>query len=98
LLDLVGGNSEEEIEASIALMRQKTDAILTSVAEAQRGQRQAQPTARATQPPVGPMETDQLQESYSPAEIAAMDMHTYQKLRPQLLAASSQQYRQGTPS
>ena len=55
LRDLISGTTEEEIENSIAVLKERSSAILESI------QQSAQPSglrgSPVTAPPVGPMET-----------------------------------------
>lgn len=94
LRDLVSGNTEEEIEQSIATAKTKTDAILANIQAHQQQQRQQQRGASITAPPSGPLENEATYETISAAEIAAMDPATYAKNRDKLMAAASRQ-RQG---
>lgn len=91
LIDMVGGNSPEEIEASIASLRQRTEAIMADVQASTAG---APPSpyggygASVTAPPVGPMEAGQATRQLSAAEIKAMSPAEYGQYREQLLAAA----------
>lgn len=95
LLPYVGGSSEAEIEQSIAMARKTTADILADVQGAQQRQRQQMKGPSVTQPPVGPMETDQAYETLTPEDIANMSMPEYAKHRDKLLAAASRAARQG---
>ena len=94
LRDLVTGNTEEEILASIEMAKQKTSAIVSSMQEAALVQRQHTPgVSSAGAPPVGPMEQAPSYETFTPDQIRNMDMATYTKNRARLLRASSPGYR-----
>ena len=93
LRDLIGGSTEEEIEASIALAKERTASILADVAAHTQGVRQQQKGVSATAPPVGPMENDSTYQTLTPADIAGMDMNEYAKNRKALLGAVSQKAR-----
>ena len=93
LRDLIGGSSEEEIEASIAAMQQRTEAILSSVQGAVTQQRQQVRGVGITAPPVGPMEQQTTFETLTPDDIRSMDMTTYAKYRDALLQQTSRQRR-----
>jgi hypothetical protein len=95
LLDYVGGGNEAEIAQSIAMAQKKTADILAEVQGAQQRQRQQMKGPSVTQPPVGPMETDQAYETLTPEDIASMSMTEYGKHRDKLLAAASRAARQG---
>lgn len=88
LIDLISGASEDEIEASITGLRERSDRILE-------GARQAlapagpQTGARVTAPPAGPLDTASENRLPSPDEIRAMDINEYQKYRDRLLGSTS---------
>lgn len=91
LIDMVSGNSPEEIEASIASLRQRTEAIMADV-QASTSAVPASPYggygASVTAPPVGPMEAGQATRQLSAAEIKAMSPAEYAQYREQLLSAA----------
>lgn len=84
LLDEVSGNTPEEIDASIARLVGKTESILNNVGAVVQTQRQSQPSARVTAPPVGPLETETGQQQFSAQDINAMSMADFAKYRGQL--------------
>lgn len=93
LRDLVRGNSEAEVDASIDEMKARTAAIMGQI-EANIGQtRQQVRGAAPTAPPVGPLEQMTQYESLTPQDIASMDMETYRKHRERLLNATGRAYR-----
>ena len=94
LRDLVSGNSEEEIDASIAILKQKSAAILGNYQQVIRGQQATRPTVGVTAPPVGPMETSQTTRTYTADELKAMTPEEYAAERDNLLRAASQGRRQ----
>lgn len=96
----VMGNSEEEIEASISRAQETTASILGQITQAQQHQQAAQQQMRqqskgvgVTAPPVGPMENQSGQETFTASDIANMNMSDYMKHRDRLLEAASQQFR-----
>lgn len=89
LLDYVGGNTPEEIAQSIAMAQSKSADILTEVQTRQQQMRQGMKGASVTQPPVGPMETDQAYETITKETLDKMSMADYARNRPKLLAAAS---------
>lgn len=102
LLDLVGGDSPEEVEANIEKMKAKTEELLQEFAAGQAIQQQNAELARrnargpsVTSPSVGPMDTITEQQEYSPEDIRRMPMAEYAKRRQQLLGAASRSYGQG---
>lgn len=86
LLDLVSGNSQEEIDASIELLKAKTTAILENV---QQGQQQIRSTMRGVQPTgftgLGPMDNESGLRHLSANDIKNMSMTEYQRYRAQLI-------------
>jgi DNA repair exonuclease SbcCD ATPase subunit len=92
LRDLIRGNDENEIDASIEEMKARTAAIMGNISGAVQDQRQAMRGASPTAPPVGPMEQMESYQSLTPEDIGSMDMETYKKHRERLLRASASQY------
>ncbi|MFD6934653.1 hypothetical protein ACFWAP_00660 [Streptomyces goshikiensis] len=89
LVDLVHGNTEDELRQSVELMKQKSAAI---VAQIQQTQVAARASMRGTAPTgygVGPADTDAGYRQYSSGDIKSMPMSEYAKLRGQLLPAAS---------
>lgn len=93
LRDLIRGNSEEEIDASIEEMKARTAAIMGQLETSVSAQRQSMRGAAPTAPPIGPMEQMETYESITPDDIRSMDMETYKKYRASLLNAAGRQYR-----
>jgi hypothetical protein len=91
LRDLASGTTEEEIENSIAVLRDRSSAILESI------QQTAQPSglrgSPVTAPPVGPMETQTEQQTLSAEDIRDMPMEQYMQMRDRLLKARPSQGR-----
>ena len=85
LRDLVSGNTEEEIENSVAVLRERSNAIIESI------QRASQPTrpkgAPVTAPPTGPLENQQEYQTLTADDIRNMPMDQYVKMRDRLLSA-----------
>lgn len=94
LLDLISGNSEEEIEQSIALAKDKTARILQSVQQATASV-PAPRGASVTAPPVGPMENDSSYKTMTSDDIRDMDMNTYAQNRAKIMAALNQKVANG---
>lgn len=95
LADLVTGNSEEEIDNALALVLDKSAAIMEQVAAATQQQRQTQRGASVTAPPVGPMDNETTYQTLTPQDIAAMDPQTYAQHRDKLMAAVMNKARSG---
>jgi DNA repair exonuclease SbcCD ATPase subunit len=91
LRDLISGNSEEEIENSIAVLRERSNAIIESI------QRTSQPTrpkgASLTAPPSGPLDNQSEYQTLSAEDIRNMPMDQYVKMRDRLLNARPQRGR-----
>jgi len=90
LRDLISGITPEAVDASIEVMKARTEQIFANMQAAQPQPYQYQPVrgAAPTAPPVGPMEQLPAYESLTPEDIKGMDMETYKKYRPQLLQAT----------
>jgi len=91
LIDLISGNSEEEIENSINVLRERSSAIIEAI------QRTSQPTrpkgSPITAPPTGPLENQQEYQTLSAEDIRNMPMDQYVKMRDRLLQARPQRGR-----
>jgi len=86
LLDLVAGNSQEEIENSIALLVSKSSAIINEVT-------QASPQSRlrgvpSVAPSSGPMDNYTEQKNFSVDDLRNMSMKEFAENRDRLLAAA----------
>ncbi len=93
LADLVSGNTQEEIDASINTMKAKSQVIAENFVAATQQQRAATRGVSATgYAPTGPMDNEPGTKRYTPEQIAAMDMSEWAKIRPHLIggAASNQ--------
>lgn len=84
LLDLVSGQTPEEIDASIAGLVQRSQSILENATAVLQQQRTQAPGARVTNPPIGALEIQTGQRTLSAADIAAMPMSEYAKYRASL--------------
>lgn len=88
LLDMIAGNSPEEIETSINVLKDRSNAIMASIQQATQNAPGRLRGAPVTAPPIGPMETQQEYQTLSAADIASMPMDQYIKNRERLLAAT----------
>lgn len=96
LRDFVGGSTPEEIDQSIAVLKERSEIISANFAAAAAQQQQPfRGGVSPSTPPVGPLEQLPSYEQLSPEQIEAMDMDTYKRHRTQLLQAASQQQRRG---
>lgn len=93
LIDLVSGSSEDEIETSIAVLRDRSSAIIESIQQATAQQQGRLRGAPVTAPPVGPMETQMEYQTLTADDIRNMSMDQYEKMRDRLLNARSSRSR-----
>ena len=87
LIDLIAGNSEEDIENSIAVLRDRSSAIIESIQQAtsQSGRLRG---SQVTAPPTGPMDNQQEYQTMSADDIRNMPMDQYTKMRERLMQAT----------
>lgn len=90
LREFVTGDTYEAIDASIEVVKARTEQIFQNLAAANPPPIPFQPRGAApTAPPVGPMEQMPSYETLTPEDIKGMDMETYRKYRGQLLQATN---------
>jgi uncharacterized protein (DUF927 family) len=89
LIDLIEGNNSDEIEQSIASLKDKSARILDSAAQAMSSARREMAGARITAPASGPLDNDSEQRSYSPEAIRDMSLADYAKQRAKLLGEAA---------
>jgi len=85
LRDLVSGNTPDEVANSIALLTERSSAILDSVRQSTQSGRRG---PAVTSPPVGPMETQSEQQTLSADDIRNMPMDQYVQMRDRLMTAA----------
>lgn len=88
LRDLITGNTEEEIENSIAVLRDRSTAIIESIQQANAPRIKGAPV---TAPPVGPLDNQMEYQTVTADDIRNMPMDQYVKMREKLLSASRSQ-------
>lgn len=89
LADLVTGNSKEEIEASLASIKERSARILDNAQAAMQNARRDMAGPRVTSPAIGgPLDINTEQESLSPEAIRNMSFKDYVAMRPKLLGKS----------
>lgn len=88
LLDLVAGNTAEEIDASVESLKERSNRIFESVTAARQEQQRQQVGTRVTSPGVGPMEINTENRQYSAADIAAMPMNEWAQVRQGLVGSN----------
>jgi len=89
LIDLISGDNKNEIEASIAGLKDRSSKIFDSVAQVAQQSRKEMVGTRITSPASGPLDNDSEQRSYSPGDINNMSMADYAKNRAKLLGNSN---------
>jgi len=89
LLDLITGNSKEEIEQSIAGLKERSSRILDSAQQAMQSARREMTGSRVTAPPSGPLDTNSDQQQFTAEQIAAMSVTEYAKYRGKLLGQAA---------
>jgi len=89
LRDLVSGNTQEEIDASIDTMIARTSAIFNNIQSAQSQQRSQMRGPNVTAPPAGPMDNDPTYQTLTPEDIKNMSMSDWAKNRDRILGAAS---------
>ena len=87
LIDLVAGSTEDEIETSIAVLRERSSAIIESIQQATAASQSRLRGAPVTAPPVGPMETQTEYQTLTAEDIRNMPMEQYAKMRDRLMSA-----------
>jgi len=95
LIDLIQGNSKDEIEQSINGLKDKSAKIFESVATASQQTRKEMVGSRITAPASGPLDNDSEQRSYSPDDLRNMSITDYAKNRAKLLGSASNNRGQG---
>jgi DNA repair exonuclease SbcCD ATPase subunit len=95
LVDLISGNTREELASSVEGLKERSARILESAQAAMQNARKEMKGTSITTPPAGPMETNSEQRMLSPEEIAALPMNEYAKYRSRLLSPKAQGRTQG---
>ena len=95
LIDLISGNSKDEIESSIADLTARSAKIFESVSAASQQTRKEMVGTRITIPSSGPLDNDSSQSNLTPESIASMSQAEYAKHRAKLLGAASNNRGQG---
>lgn len=93
LIDLVGGSTKEEIDASIESLKVRSDRIFDSAQQAMQSTRREVSGARVTLP--SPMENPSENNQFTPEDIKQMSLQEYAKHRQRLLSRQAQGQSQG---
>lgn len=89
LVDLIHGDTTEEIEASINSLKERSERILESAQQAMTSARRDMAGSRVTAPAAGPLDTDTENRQFTPDDIRNMSISDYQKYRERLLGNSA---------
>jgi hypothetical protein len=89
LIDLISGNSRDEIEQSIAGLKERSAKIFENVAQVAQQSRKEMVGTRITSPASGPLDNDSDSRTYSPDDLKNMSMDEYKKNRSKLLGNSN---------
>ena len=95
LLDLLTGESQEEINTNLEGLKERSSRILESAQQAMQSARKEMTGSRVTAPPTGPLDINSEQRNFTADEIAAMPMNEYAKYRQRLLSPQAQGRSQG---
>lgn len=95
LIDLISGNSQDEIEQSILGLKDRSAKIFDSVAQVAQQSRKEMVGTRITSPASGPLDNDSDSRQYSPTDINNMSMADYAKNRAKLLGTAGNNRGQG---
>ena len=95
LIDLIEGASQDEIEQSIATLKDKSARILDSAQQAMQSARAQMAGPRVTAPAAGPLDNDSSQQSFTPDSIRDMSLADYAKQRAKLLGNAASNRGQG---
>jgi DNA-binding transcriptional MerR regulator len=91
LVDLINGDSVDEIESSIQGLKDRSSRILENVQQATQAARRDMTGTRVTTPPnAGPMDIETGNRQFTAEDIASMSLNDYAKYRSNLLSPSAQ--------
>lgn len=89
LIDMIAGDSKDDIEQSILKLKEKSAQIFDSVSAAAQQSRKEMVGTKITMPASGPLDNDSDSLSYSPNDISKMSMADYAKNRSKLLSGGT---------
>jgi chromosome segregation ATPase len=95
LIDLIAGETPDEIESSIAGLKERSSRILDSAQQALASARRDMTGSRVTVPASGPLDTNSDQQSFTAEQIASMSMSEFAKNRGKLLGQAASERGQG---
>lgn len=86
LLDLVSGETPEEVAASVEGLKERSARILESAQAAMQNARKEMKGTSVTTPPTGPLDINSEQRTLTAQEIGSMSMNEYAQYRQRLLS------------
>jgi len=89
LIDMIAGDSRDEIEQSISRLKDKTAQIVESVSSASLQTRKEMVGTRITAPASGPLDNESDPRAFSPDDISKMSLADYAKNRAKLLGGNN---------
>lgn len=89
LIDLVSGESIDQIDASIAGLVERSSRILGNMAQAGEAARRELSGARVTAPPTGPLDTYSDSRTFTPEDLRDMSIEEYSQIRSSLLGSGA---------
>lgn len=89
LIDMIAGDSKDDIEQSILKLKEKSAQIFDSVSAVAQQSRKEMVGTKITMPASGPLDNDSESLSYSPNDISKMSMADYAKNRSKLLSGGT---------
>jgi vacuolar-type H+-ATPase subunit I/STV1 len=95
LIDLISGNTPDELNHSVAVLTEKSNKIFEAAAAATQSARQALPGTRVTAPASGPLDTNSDQQIATPEGLRDLSLADYAKNRERLLGAAATNRGQG---
>ena len=95
LIDLISGNTKDEVEQSISMLKEKSASISSSVQQAMQTAKQQMAGTRITNPAAGPLDNDSSQQSLTPDSIRDLSMAEYATQRAKLLGTAASNRGQG---
>jgi hypothetical protein len=90
LVDLIAGNTPEEIEESIQGLKDRSSRILDSAQQAMQAARRDMTGTRVTTPAAGPLDIETGTKQFTAEDISGMSLNDYAKYRNQLLSPGAQ--------
>lgn len=89
LVDLISGNTREEVDASVESLKERSNKILESAQFAMQNARKEMTGTRVTTPPLEPMDINTDSRSLTAEDIQSMSMNDYAKYRERILGATA---------